>query len=173
MTRIFRIVIAVSLCVLATVGAACSGTSVTATDEVLQGTPAPAPPDLSNPSSAVESYLAWVSYSYERMDSDVCSLTMTPEESVRVDAYIQLNLQQDRGIEQHLLNIDVRSVSEETTGAIVVASEEWRYRYFTPATLFYDGPEYRVSYETTYSLVKADGSWVVGSVEASADGDVP
>ncbi|MDO8950831.1 MAG: hypothetical protein Q7V61_10030 [Actinomycetota bacterium] len=133
----------------------------------------PAAPSLKTPTSAVESYLDWISFSYRQMDSDLASATMTPDELVHVDAYVQFNLQKERGIEQELLNLKVRSVSEESTRAIVAASEEWRYRYFARTTLLYDGPERLVSYETTYTLVRSDGAWLVDAVEATAAGEVP
>lgn len=167
-------VVAIAACciaVLAVGGCKPAESVVTATSA--QPAAMPAGPSLKTPTSAVESYLDWVSYSYRQMDSDLASATMTPDELVHVDAYIQFNLQKERGIEQELLKLKVRSVSEEETRATVTASEDWRYRYFARTTLLYDGPERLVSYETTYALVRADGAWLVEAVEATAAGEVP
>jgi hypothetical protein len=171
--RTWRTALVVLVCALATVACASCGEQLYVAQQIADAPVMPGPADLSTPTSTVESYLAWVTYAYRQMDSSLPSATMTPDEGVHVDAYIQFNLQKNRGIDQQLLSMKVRSVSEEETSAIVAASEEWRYRYFTPSTLVYLGPENLVSYETTYSLVRTGDSWLVGAVEAKALGEVP
>jgi hypothetical protein len=128
---------------------------------------APAPADLSTPESAAMSYLEWTSYAYRTADSDVASHTMTPSESVRVDAYIEFNRQQDRAIEQELTRFAAPPTSLEETRAVVVASEDWRYRYITLSSGFYDGPAREVSYDATYTLVLDGDTWLVDLVEAT------
>ncbi|PKQ36796.1 MAG: hypothetical protein CVT59_11255 [Actinobacteria bacterium HGW-Actinobacteria-1] len=128
--------------------------------------------NLSTPEDAVLSYLSAVSRAYATGDSEVASQTMTPEEGVRIDSYIQFNAQQQRGIEQRLRSFTVGTLSEESTQAVLTASEEWTYRYFVPETGEYSGPELSASYETTYTLVRVDRGWVVAVVEASSRGEV-
>ena len=128
--------------------------------------------DLGTPESAVRSYLDWISYSYRMADSSIPTATMTPEEFVRVDAYVQFNLMDGKGIEQSIENMEVRSVSEEATTAVVAAREDWTYRYFSLDTLTYLTEPLAVSYETTYTLVKGDSGWLVDRVEASAQGEL-
>lgn len=132
----------------------------------------PAPWNLSTPELAVRSYLDWVSFSYRMANSDIPTATMTPEESVRVDSYIQLNRIDGKGIEQSLEDFSVVSVSEETTSAVLAARESWRYRYFSLDTLEYVSEPYVVSYDTTYTLVASATGWVVDRVEATAEGEV-
>ncbi len=140
--------------------------------------PAPTPPavqattDLSTPENAVLAYLKAVSSAYATGNSEVASATMTPEEGVRVDAYIQFNAQQERAIEQRLLAFTVGDVSEDATGAVVTATEEWAYRYFVPKTGDYSSDELSASYDTTYTLTLIDRGWIVSAVEASPHGDV-
>jgi len=132
----------------------------------------PAPWDLSTPELAVRSYLDWVSFSYRMANSDIPTATMTPEEGVRVDSYIQLNRIDGKGIEQILEAFEVVSVSEETSSAVLTARESWRYRYFSLETLEYVSEERMASYDTTYTLVPGVGGWVVDLVEATAEGEV-
>ncbi|MBE0476950.1 MAG: hypothetical protein IBX62_07640 [Coriobacteriia bacterium] len=126
----------------------------------------PPEPDLSTPENAARSYLDWVSLSYRLADSELSTRTMTPEEGVRVDSYIELNRQKGRAIEQRLEGFEVRSLSEEGTSAVVAAAEEWRYRYFSIDTLRYVSSEHTVSYETTYTLTRVGEGWLVDKVEA-------
>jgi len=133
---------------------------------------APAPWDLSTPEIAVRSYLDWVSFSYRMANSDIPTATMTPEESVRVDSYIQLNRIEGQGIEQFLDIFEITSVSQETSTAVLTARESWRYRYFSLDTLAYLTEEYTASYDTTYTLVARPEGWLVDRVEASAESEV-
>ena len=58
--------------------------------------------------------------------------------------------------------------------ALVPATEEWRYRYFTLDTIEWVGEENAASYEATYTVIRMpDGSWLVDSVEANALTEVP
>lgn len=132
----------------------------------------PAPWDLATPESAVGSYLEWVSFAYRMADSDIPTATMTPEEAVRVDSYIQLNRMEGKGIEQSLDSFEVTSVLEEPASAILTARESWRYRYFSLETLAYLTGEYAASYDTTYTLVPGPDGWLVDTVEATPDAEV-
>jgi len=169
----------VLLCSAATLAFLVSGCAVTdpgdSASSAASEVPAPVAPrphDLGTPESAVRSYLDWISYSYRLADSSIPTATMTPEEFVRVDAYIQFNLMDGKGIEQSIENMEVRSVSEEATTAVVTAREDWTYRYFSLDTLTYLTEPLAVSYETTYTLVKGDSGWLVDRVEASAQGEL-
>lgn len=133
---------------------------------------APAPWDLAAPETAVRSYLDWVSFSYRMANSEIPTATMTAEEGVRVDSYIQLNRIEGRGIEQFLDLLEITSVSQEASAAVVTARESWRYRYFSLDTLRYLTEEYTVSYDTTYTLVARPEGWLVDRVEASPDTEV-
>ncbi len=122
--------------------------------------------DLSEPESAVKSYTDWISYAYRVLDSDVATHTFTSYEEVRVNSYVQYNLQQGRGIEQFLADYDYDLVATTDATATVVGSEFWRYRYFA-----LDGSRYlteprEASYDVTYTVVLGeDGLWRVDKVE--------
>lgn len=132
----------------------------------------PVPWDLSTPETAVRSYIDWVSFSYRMANSEIPTATMTPEEGVRVDSYIQLNRIESKGIEQSLEAIEIVSASEEASTAVVTARETWRYRYFSLDTLAYLTEELTASYETTYSLVVGQQGWLVDRVEATSEGEI-
>ena len=123
--------------------------------------------DLSDPQSAVRSYLDWVSYAYRTARSEVASHTMTALEGVRVDSYIEFNRQLGRTIDQEIVAYDKRSESVEDTTAVVAAGEDWRYRYVDMQTGDYSSGDLRASYEVTYTLVFVDGSWLVDRVDAT------
>ena len=172
-SRFLAAAVALAICSAMLLASACVSSDKAIDTTAVPAAIVPAAWDLGTPTSTVDSYLRWVTYSYRMINSDVCSATMTPEEWVRVDAYIQLNAQKPRGLDQHLVKSAVRSSSVDGTGAIVALSEDWRYRYFVPSSLRYEGPEHSVSYETTYTLVNTGGVWLIASVEASASSDVP
>lgn len=159
---------ALAMLLVASVGGCKSGPSLGTVGEAV----APAPWDLSTPESAVRSYLDWVSFSYRMANSDIPTATMTPEEGVRVDSYIQLNRMEGRGIEQFLDRFEITAVSQETSAAVVAARESWRYRYFSLETLEYLTEEYTASYDTTYTLVARPEGWLVDRVEATPDAEV-
>ena len=133
----------------------------------------PAPWDLGTPESAVRSYLDWVTYAYRVAESDVASLTQSPYQMVRIDAYIQANLQEERLLDQTLVSLTLGEPVIDGDKATVTAKEEWTYRYVSiveaGATL--EGP-YPATYETTYMLVKSEQGWVVDDIEVKAIGDV-
>jgi len=134
----------------------------------------PDPWVLTTPEEAVRSYLAWTSYAYRIGQSQVAVPTMTSYEEVRVDSYIQYNIQKYRLIDQTLESITLGTPSVEASRAVIPAKETWTYRYVSTrnAGETLEGP-YSASYETTYTLVKNDeGSWVVDDVEATALGTV-
>lgn len=134
----------------------------------------PPPPQLRDPQTAVYSYLLWISYAYRILNSDVASPTFSPYEEVRVNSYVQLNLQEQRAIDQRLLDVQVRDIQSGDSTATVAVTETWKYRYIDTKTGDYSTPAYDVSYDTTYTVVKnADGGWVVDKVAAdSRSGEV-
>jgi hypothetical protein len=134
----------------------------------------PAAPVLTSPESAVRSYLDWTSYAYRIAQSDAATPTMTGPEGVRVDSYVQLNIQQYRVIDQILRSVKFGKAKVKGGTAVLPATENWAYRYVSIQTLgkVLEGP-YSVSYETTYTVTKsAAGTWLVDSVEAKALGEV-
>jgi hypothetical protein len=129
---------------------------------------------LSTPESAVRSYLDWVSYAYRIGDSRVASATMSGDEGVHVDSYIQLNFQKSRLIDQTLLSVTFGEPTIEGTRATLASKEKWTYRYVSTKTAgeVLDGP-YSASYDVSYALLKSDtGAWVVDSVDAKSLGEV-
>lgn len=141
-------------------------------EEKVKEAQAPAAWDLSTPESAVKSYLSWVSFSYRMANSEIPTATMTPEEGVRVDSYIQLNRMEGKGIEQTLDAFEITSASQDTSSATVTARETWAYRYFSLDTLKYVSEPLSASYDTTYRLVLDQAGWLVDSVKAEAKGEV-
>lgn len=133
----------------------------------------PAPWDLSTPESAVRSYLDWVSYGYRTAESSVASLTQSPYQSVRTDAYVQANLIEERLLDQTLVSITFGEPLIEGDTATIAAEEEWTYRYVSivEAGKTIGGP-YAAKYETVYHLVKSDLGWVVDDIEVTTLGDV-
>jgi hypothetical protein len=130
----------------------------------------PPPPALRDPRSAVYSYLLWTSYAYRILNSDVASRTFDPYEEVRVNSYVQFNRDQDRAIDQRLLVAKLKSYESQDSTSTVAMHEEWAYRYIDTATSEYGSPVLNAAYETTYTVVRLDGDWVVHSVEATSSG---
>ncbi len=128
----------------------------------------PAPRDMSTPEAATVSYLEWVSYAYVMADPEAPVATMTAEEAVRVDAYIQLNRMNGQGIHQTLESFAVSSLEQGPAGATVAARESWRYRYFLLETLEYTGEWLTASYDATYTLVPGPEGWLVDRVDVTA-----
>ncbi len=170
-TSVTRLVLLVVIAVLALAVYGCGDGGSQQADVVGEAVQ-PAPWDLSTPEAAVRSYLDWVSFSYRMANSEIPTATMTPEEGVRVDSYIQLNRIDGKGIEQSLDSFEITAVSQESTSAVVTAREAWRYRYFSLDTLKYVSEEYTASYETTYTLVAEREGWLVDRVEATPEGEV-
>ncbi len=134
----------------------------------------PAAWDLSTPQNAVSSYLAWTSYAYRIATSNAASATMGSDEFVRVDAYIQLNLEKGRLIDQSLTSIAFGKPSVQATETLVPTKEKWTYRYVSiksPGGETLAGP-YTASYDATYTVTKSSKGWVVASVVAKAHGTV-
>lgn len=133
----------------------------------------PAPWNLSSPESAVGSYLDWISYAYRITESSVATPTMSATQEVRVDSYIQLNLQKSRILDQGLASITFGKPSVVATRALLPATEKWGYRYVSISEVgkTIAGP-YLASYETTYTLLKGKSGWVVDSVAVKALGEV-
>lgn len=130
----------------------------------------PKPPVLTTPESAVRSYLDWTSYAYRIGQSQFAKDTMTSYEEVRVDSYVQYNIQQSRLIDQTLDSITFGTPAVEASHTVLPAKEKWTYRYVSieKAGETIEGP-YSVTYDSKYTVVKTDtGDWVVDSVEAKA-----
>lgn len=134
----------------------------------------PAAPVLTSPESAVRSYLDWTSYAYRIGQSQVALPTMTAYQEVRVDSYIQYNVQQYRLIDQTLQSIMFGTPTVEETRTVLPAKETWTYSYVSikNAGEVIGGP-YEASYDATYVVVKNDrGDWVVDSAEAKPLGKI-
>ena len=134
----------------------------------------PQPPVPTTPESAVRSYLDWTSYAYRIGQSKVAAPAMSSFEWVRVDAYVQYNIQKKQLIDQTLKSIEFGKPSIEASRAILPAKEKWTYRYvsISEAGKTIAGP-YSARYNTTYTVVKTkDGVWVVDSVDAKPIGEV-
>ena len=133
----------------------------------------PQPWVLTTPESAVRSYLDWTSYAYRIGQSSFATATMTSYEEVRVDSYVQYNIQKSRLIDQTLKSITFGKANLEGARTIVPAKEQWTYRYVSIDTgnKTLAGP-YSASYDTTYTVVKSGKRWVVDSVKAKNLGTV-
>lgn len=133
---------------------------------------APEAPDLTSPEAAVRSYLAWTSYAYRIGQSQVAVPTMTSYQEVRVDSYVQYNLQQSRLLDQTLASVTFGVPSAEQGRTLLPAHETWQYRYVsaTEAGKVLGGP-YEASYDATYTVVQDEqGAWLVDSVQATNQG---
>jgi hypothetical protein len=162
--RLAGLLLCVAVAAFAVLVAGCGVTTV----ETAARPDTPAAPDLATPDAAVRSYLEWTSFSYRMANSELATLTCTPEWGVHIDSYIQLNRQEEqRGIDQLLTKFEKRSESAEGTRAVLVAYEEWDYRYFSLADERYISPAYKASYDTTYTLVSDGGRWLVDDVAAT------
>lgn len=134
----------------------------------------PAPPELTTPEAAVRSYLDWISYAYRIGDSNVATPAMSPLEEVRVNSYVQYNLQEhNRLIDQTLKSITFgKSVSKSTTVTIVPAQEKWTYKWVSAAVAgkVVGGP-FNAEYVTSYKVIRNDvGLWLVDHVDADQVG---
>lgn len=133
----------------------------------------PASRALATPQSAVQTYLAWTSYAYRIGESSVASFALGPDEDVRVDSYIQYNLEKSRLIDQTLTSISFGKASVGSTSTLVPTQEKWTYSYLSINTgnKVLGGP-YQASYDATYTVVKSGKDWLVYSVAAKAIGTV-
>ena len=149
-----------------------SGVDARVTQEAFDSKPKP--PVLTTPESAVRSYLDWVSYAYRIGQSKVAAPAMSPDEWVRVDAYVQYNIEKRKLIDQTLKSIEFGKPVVKAKTALLPAKEKWKYRYVSieEAGKTIGGP-YTASYDTTYTVIKSDkGAWVVDKVDAKALGTV-
>ncbi len=150
-----------------------SVTDIYISDEALASKPKE--PVLNTPEDAVRSYLDWTSYAYRIAQSPVATPTMSPYEEVRIDSYVQYNLQRDRVLDQTLTTLTLGKPSIDGTRAIVPAQEKWTYSYVSikPGGKVLGGP-YTASYDTTYTVIRPGKAriWVVDSVTAQAQGTV-
>jgi hypothetical protein len=125
--------------------------------------------DLSTPQNAVQSYLDFVSYAYLLGKSDVASQTMGPEEFTRVDAYLELDRQRSRRIDQQLKSITFgKVVVQGADKQLLPAQEEWTYRYVDLLTGGYKGSAKKASFTATYTVERGPRGWLVTSVEATS-----
>ncbi len=134
----------------------------------------PKPWVLSTPDKAIRSYLDWTSYAYRIAQSTVATPTMSSGQEVRVDSYVQLNLQKSRVIDQTLDSLVLGNPSTGSTSTLVPAKEKWTYRYVSIKDVgkTVAGP-YSATYETIYTVVQnPKGVWVVDSVSVKAIGEV-
>lgn len=156
-----------------TAGAGMGGPTVEVqvTEEALASEPEAL--DLSTPEAAVRSYLDWSSYAYRIAQPRVALPTMTSYQEVRVDAYIQYNIQKGRLIDQTLISLDVQDVREGEESAEVVVKERWSYNYVSVrnAGEIISGP-HEAEYDAVYTVVKQGDDWVVDAVEATPLGPV-
>ena len=129
---------------------------------------------LTTPESAVRSYLDWTSYAYRTGQSQFATATMTSYEEVRVDSYIQYNIERGRLIDETLQSITFGTPSVGSTSTVIPAKEKWTYRYLSTETgnKILAGP-YSASYDSVYTVVKGkNGDWVVDAVKATPQGTV-
>lgn len=135
--------------------------------------PAPEYTDLSTPEEAVRTYLAWISHAYRVKDSQVAWDYMTSWEFVRVDAYLQKNLAESRGIDQRLQHFEVTQVTGSETTKSVDTYEDWSYWYFGPDGLPIS-EELTATFTNRYTVVRDTGRnvWLVGKVYAVPKGEV-
>ena len=133
----------------------------------------PHPWVLDTPESAVRSYLDWTSYAYRITESSAATPTMSDKQEVRVDSYLQMNLEKSQILDQALESIKFGTPSVGATNTRLPATEHWSYRYVSldevGKTL--RGP-YTADYDTTYTVVKTKNGWVVDNVAVKALGDI-
>ncbi|PKQ29024.1 MAG: hypothetical protein CVT60_07495 [Actinobacteria bacterium HGW-Actinobacteria-10] len=168
----FLLIVSTALCA-ALLAAGCSGSP----DAPVAGTVGPARPpthvDRTTPGSAVRAYLDGITYTYRMANSDAASDTMTPYEFVRVDAYVELNRQEGRALEQTLTAFDVREVTGREPTMTVSTHEEWLYRYFSVENMEYLSEDTTATYEADYTVIRQDdGLWLVNDVEVTPIGEV-
>ena len=127
----------------------------------------PPPPMLRDPSSAVYSYMLWMSYAYRTLNSNITTHAYDPFQEVRVSAYVDYNRQEKQALDQRILRADVKSATSAGSTATVTMHEEWAYRYINITTGEYKTPVTNVTYESTYTVVRDKDDWRVHSVEVS------
>ncbi|MDY0340441.1 MAG: hypothetical protein RBS17_04440 [Coriobacteriia bacterium] len=157
----------------ATAGSAMAGpvAEVNVSEEALASQPEGM--DLSTPEAAVRAYLDWSSYAYRTAQSRVALPTMSTNQEVRVDSYIQYNIQQGRLLDQALTSITFGEQREDAERVHVPVKESWSYTYVSTESEadIVSGP-HEVSYEATYTVIPQGDDWVVDEVKATALGTV-
>ena len=134
----------------------------------------PQPWNLKTPESAVRSYLDWTSFGYRIGQSDIATATMGPGEEVRVNALVQVNIQQSRLMDAKLTTITIGPVATAGKTSTVPTKEAWTYSYLSidKGNKVVGGP-YQASYDVTYTVVQdKKGNWIVDSVKATSHGEV-
>lgn len=156
-----------------TVGAAMAGAvvDVNVSEEALASQPEGM--DLSTPEAAVRAYLDWTSYAYRIAQSRVALPTMSTYQEVRVDSYVQYNIQQGRLLDQTLTELAFGEPREDAERVHVPVRETWEYSYVSieRAGEVVSGP-HTVSYDATYTVIPQGDDWVVNEVKATALGPV-
>jgi hypothetical protein len=134
----------------------------------------PQPWNLTTPESAVRSYLDWTTYAYRIGQSSAAQSVATADEGVRVDSYVQYNVEKKQLLAQKLDSITFGTPSVTSTATLLPAKEQWTYNYVSinSGNKSVGGP-YSASYDTTYTVAKQkNGSWLVASVKATPKGTV-
>lgn len=149
--------------------AGCGGSQTPATSTTAASVPSF---DQSTPQAGVRAYLDAISFAYRTGASDVASQTMSGAELVRVDAYIELNRQQGRSIEQTLTDIEFGQLKGTEPTLTVGATEDWVYRYVPVGGSATGTQELSASYTTEYTVILDDGKWKVDSVKVTPQGAV-
>ena len=129
---------------------------------------------LTTPESAVRSYLDWTSYVYRIGQTESAASAIGRHEFVRVDAYNQYNIEQQRLLDQKLNSLILGAERGSSTSVTVPAKEEWTYSYLSikAGNPVIGGP-YSASYDSTYTVVKSkNGNWLVDRVEVTPKGSV-
>ena len=128
--------------------------------------PLPQEMNLTSPEAAVRSYLAWVTYAYRTMNSEIATPTMTPDEASRISYYITANRSEDKILNQRLDSLKFSNIHVSDAVATVIADEAWIYNYQSEKTGNFDELQ-TVEYEATYTLILVEGMWKVQSVDAA------
>lgn len=172
MNRIL-LILSCSLCAVLFL-AGCTGNPYTSKEPGTVGPPRqPMHVDRTTPESAVRAYLDGITYTYRMANSAAATDTMTDYEYVRVDAYVELNRQEGRALEQALSTFEVRDVAGQEPTITVATYEEWNYRYFSIEDLTYLSDETTATYDARYTVLKqADGLWLVDEVVVTPVGEV-
>ncbi|NTU72056.1 MAG: hypothetical protein HGB10_09600 [Coriobacteriia bacterium] len=161
------------IALLAGVAVGCSPATTANQPAILLAPVTPAPADMSTPLSAVESYLAWTSYAYAMMNSDVATHTMGPEEEVRVNSYVQLNKEKGQRLHQVLVEFKPGSPSKDGSITLLPAAEKWEYRYLSTDGQSAVSETLTAAYEATYTLIPGRAkTYLVGSVTVQALSEV-
>lgn len=156
-----------------TVGAAMAGPVVDVKVSEAALASQPEGMDLSTPEAAVRAYLDWTSYAYRIAQSRVALPTMSTYQEVRVDSYVQYNIQQGRLLDQSLSELTFGELREDAERVHVPVRETWEYSYVSieEAGKVISGP-HTVSYDATYTVIPQGDDWVVNEVKATALGPV-